>query len=124
MGGRSSGGSRNTSTEFQYEEPALEAGKPTRYAREIFDKNYAKARNLAKEWGTEQPFAMSNLYWSDYQEVMKTQTLKGVQSLINSEKENIKLDIEFGVLSPEDARRHMAALNAVQKTLNEQWRRR
>ena len=64
---------------------------------------------------------MSNLYWSDDNPVMSTQALKGVQGLINSEKRNIDLDVEFGILTPENAHIRRLALNAVQRTLNKQY---
>lgn len=124
MGGRSSGGVRNTApTEFKYDEPVLEPLKPTQYAREIFDNNYREARQMAKRWGNE-PFGLQNLYWDEWQKTMSKQALRGVQALINSEAKNIDLDVEFGVLTPEEAQQRRIALNAVQRTLNRQWENR
>ena len=124
MGGRSSSGNRNTTpAEFKYDEPVLEPLKPTRYAREIFDENYREARQMAKRWGNE-PFGLQNLYWNDEQLAMSKQALRGVQALINSEARNIDLDVEFGVLTPEEAEQRRVALNAVQRTLNRQWENR
>lgn len=53
---------------------------------------------------------------------MSKQALRGVQALINTEKEYIDLDVELGVLTQEKAQKHRAALNAVQKTLNKQYK--
>ena len=124
MGGRGNSGLRNSNpapVEFKYDEPVLEAGKPTRYSREIFTQNYREARNLAKAHEATEPFGMRNLYWSDDNPLMSKQALKGVQKLINDEKRNIDIDVDFGILTPEDAQKRRLALNAVQRTLNEQW---
>lgn len=126
MGGRGNGGSRNAnstaSIEFKYDEPVLEAGRITQYSRRIFDENYRDARDIASR--TDEAFDMRNLYWRDDQEVMSKQTLRGVQELINREKEAIDTDVDFGILTAEDAKKRRQALNAVQKTLNRQWNNR
>lgn len=126
MGGRGNSGLRNSNpsaVEFKYDEPVLEPLKPTQYAREIFTQNYREARNLVKNWGDE-PFEMRNLYWADDNPAMSKQALRGVQGLINSEKRNIDLDVDFGILTSEEAQKRRLALNAVQRTLNKQWRNR
>lgn len=125
MGGRGNSGSRNNSSapvEFKYAEPVLEPLKPTKYAKEIFDHNYREARQLVDRFGESQPFEMSNLYWTDDNPAMSKQALRGVQALINRERENIDLDVELGVFTQEKAQKHRAALNAVQKTLNKQYK--
>ena len=127
MGGRGNSGLRNNSTapvEFKYDEPMLEPLKPTQYAREIFTQNYREARNLARSHEATEPFGMSNLYWSDDNPLMSKQALRGVQELINAEKRNIDIDVDFGILTSEDAQKRRLALNAVQRTLNKQWRNR
>lgn len=127
MGGRGNSGLRNnnsTPVEFKYDESVLEPLKPTQYAREIFTQNYREAKNLVKTHEATEPFGMPSLYWSDDNPLMSKQVLRGVQELINAEKRNIDIEVDFGILTPEDAQKRRLALNAVQRTLNKQWNNR
>lgn len=102
--------------DIKFEEPELSPGKPTKYSQEAFNNNYREARQIAAS--ENDGFSFSSLYSNDSDPVMKAPTLKGVQSLINSEKRNIERSVDLGVLTPQQATTRMRALSAVQKTLN------
>lgn len=119
--GKSGAGGSAKSSEMSYKDvkfegSEIEAGKPTRYSQEVFNSNYREARQLAASENGE--FSFSSLYSNDSDPVMKAPTLKGVQSLINSEKKNIGRSVDLGVITPQQATTRMRALSAVQKTLN------
>lgn len=109
--------------QFEYEAPALEAGKPTKYSRDAFDENYRAAQRLV-EGNPDANYMMASLYRNDEMAVMSTQTLKGIQYLINQERENIDIDLDFGVIPQSTADTLKKSLNVVQRTLNNQWKNR
>ena len=117
------GTSITTTTKFEYEEPLLSAGKPTQASRDIFYENYRAAQRLV-QGSEDKNFAMSSLYMNDEMASMSTQTLKGVQYLINQERETLDVDRDFGVIDETKANTLKNALNVVQKTLNNQWKNR
>lgn len=117
--GKASGGGAGAKTSYKdvkFDEPEIDAGKPTTYSRTIFNNNYREARRYAVDNDGE--FSFNNLYQNDTDPLMKAPTLKGVQALINTEKKTIELDVKFNILTPEQATTRMRALSAVQRTLN------
>ena len=110
-----------TSKDIEYDEPVLKAGKASLYSRQIFDRNYRDAKTLAKQRGDDLTmFEMGDLYWKDDQPTISKVALKGVQSLINTEKDSIRIDLKLGVIDDNTAKIEKIALNAVQRTLNKQ----
>lgn len=119
-GSSKAGKTSGSGAKYTYTKAVIEPGKPTKYAVEIFDYNYREAREHVKRWGNGE-FQFTNLSISDDSPIMSTRTFKGVQSKINTERAEIDLDEEFGVLSKDEAQQRRVALNAVQKTLNDSY---
>lgn len=117
------GTSTTTTTKFEYEEPLLSAGKPTQASRDAFYDNYRAAQQLVQGRENEN-FMMASLYRNDEMAVLSTQSLKGIQYLINQERETLDVDLDFGVITETQANTLKSALNVVQKTLNNQWKNR
>ena len=102
--------------------PVLEPGKPTKNSEDAFKYIYRNARKFAKEGDRIDTIAGGFNYKGDDTPVLSTQALKGIQSMINSERKDLKLDFELGVLSKSEVDVRHKALDIVQRTLNSKVR--
>lgn len=135
MGGRSSGGARNTvdtssprkmsRTEAEellntIEIPAteLEGGlKPTKYAQDLFRYYYRISRDHVKNG--HEATAWSNFYIdAETDPSLTKRSARGVQTLIDGTKSDIRLDVQLGVFSVDEGRQRLQALAMVQRTFN------
>lgn len=100
--------------------PALEPAKPTKNAEDAFNYIYRNARKLAAQEDADKidMIAGGFNYKGDETPVLSEQALRGIQSKINSERKDLELDLELGVLSREDVQVRSKALDIVQRTLN------
>jgi hypothetical protein len=99
--------------------PVIEASKPTKNAEEAFKYIYTTARNLIKRGDDTDTIAGGFNYKGDDTPALSTQALKGIQAKINSERNNLKMDLQLGISSKEEIDRKTKALDIVQRTLND-----
>lgn len=94
----------------------IEGKTPTKYSNELFSQTYREARQLVGN-GAPKGGSYSTLM-EEGQQVPSLRALQGVQTLINSEKQNIVMSVRLGVRSIDEANDRLEALAVVQRTLN------
>lgn len=109
---------------FSFDDAEIAAGTPAKYSRQLFDENFAEARSIVRHNPEQDNFALASFYGNEWQQVASPNALRGIQSLINRERENINFDVRHGIRSASDGLSRLIALNAVQKTLNNEARER
>lgn len=98
----------------------LEPGKPTKVSDEAFKYIFRNAKKLARDGRTDVDMIAGGFnYKGDDTPVLSLQALRGIQARINSQKSEIQLDVELGVISKEEGKMEMQALEIVQRTLND-----
>lgn len=97
----------------------LEASKPTKNAEEAFKYIYTTARKLIRRGDDADTIAGGFNYKGDDTPALSIQALKGIQAKINSERNNLKMDLQLGISSKEEVDTKMKALDIVQRTLND-----
>ena len=100
----------------------LEGGlKPTKYAEELFRHYYRISRDHVA--GGHEATAWSNFYVNDDSPSLTQRAARGVQTQIDKERANIRLDVQLGVYSVDEGRQRLQALAMVQRTFNDAVKR-
>ena len=123
MGSRGAGSGR-VGVFTSLPESKLTAGNPTAKSKEVFDRLYTDLRLLARESierGEMNIAGYSNMHASDDEKVFTKPTLKGLQSLINSEWKSIEIGERLKATTPENIKVKRYAITMMQKMLNKYY---